>query len=131
MSIRYGTKAQLLLYPPSGTEIVYAVDTRETGFIFEYEDIIVWDAIGNEIPSNGIQGQVLKKNWGLENSFIWSYLNLAELGDVDDTLSPNEGDVLVYESGEWTSKTGASGTFTTTDSKTVTVSNGIITSITI
>ena len=40
------------------------------------------------------------------------------------------GDLLQWDGSQWISVSGASGSFTTVDSKTVTVTNGIITAIT-
>tara|TARA_R110002124_G_scaffold204511_1_gene370913 strand:+ start:11748 stop:12233 length:486 start_codon:yes stop_codon:yes gene_type:complete len=56
--------------------------------------------------------------------------HLSRLQDVD-APAPTDGDLLSYDatSGKWVPVSGASGSFTTVDSKTVTVSNGIITAI--
>lgn len=51
-----------------------------------------------------------------------------DLADTNiGTLST--GDMLQWDGSDWISVSGASGTFTSNDSKTITVSNGIIVSI--
>lgn len=79
-------------------------------------------------------------------------LDLDDLGDVTLTIPPADGDILIYDAGTqmWVNgqiaaganisvtvsagvitiaTVGASGSFTTVDGKTVTVSDGVITSI--
>lgn len=54
--------------------------------------------------------------------------NFDDLADTNiGTLST--GDMLQWDGSDWISVSGASGTFTSNDSKTITVSNGIIVSI--
>jgi hypothetical protein len=55
---------------------------------------------------------------------------LGHLQDVEIT-SVSDGDLLQYNSANsrWENVSGATGTFTTTDGKTVTVTNGVVTSI--
>ena len=54
--------------------------------------------------------------------------NFDDLADTNiGTLST--GDLLQWDGSQWVSVSGASGSFSTTDSKTVTVTNGIITAI--
>lgn len=54
---------------------------------------------------------------------------LTDISNIQGT--PSEGDLLKYSNGKWTPFKGDSGTFVTSDSKTVVVENGIITSITL
>ena len=62
---------------------------------------------------------------------------MAEMIDdfeIDDLASTDltglsTGDLMKWDGTNWVPVTGASGTFTTNDSKTVTVTNGVITSI--
>ena len=55
--------------------------------------------------------------------------NFDDLADTNiGTLA--SGDLLQWDGSQWISVSGASGSFTTVDSKTVTVTNGIITAIT-
>lgn len=53
---------------------------------------------------------------------------LQTLGDVDLTGAVT-GDVLSYDGDKWVPVTGATGTFLSSDAKTITVTNGIITNI--
>ena len=48
--------------------------------------------------------------------------------DLADTSigTPSEGDMLRWDGSNWVSVSGATGSFTTSDSKTVTVSHGLI-----
>ena len=55
--------------------------------------------------------------------------NFDDLADTNiGTLA--SGDLLQWDGSQWICVSGASGSFTTVDSKTVTVTNGIITAIT-
>ena len=54
--------------------------------------------------------------------------------DIDDLASTDltglsTGDLMKWDGTNWVPVTGATGTFTSNDSKTVTVTNGVITSI--
>lgn len=74
-----------------------------------------------------------RKISAFENLFDYvDDLSLSE--SINDALisAPSDGDLLSYSSAEskWVNISGASGTFTSADAKTVTVSNGIITNIT-
>jgi hypothetical protein len=62
------------------------------------------------------------------NSLITTFKGLTDVS-ISDTLA--NGDLLKWNAtlGKWENVAGASGTFTTVDSKTVTVTNGIITNI--
>ena len=72
--------------------------------------------------SSGSSGSIFSRRTG-EHS-------LGELQDVDLT-GLADGDLLQWDStsGTWQVITGASGSFTTADAKTVTVTNGVITAI--
>ena len=55
--------------------------------------------------------------------------------DIDDLASTDlsglsTGDLMKWDGSNWVPVSGASGSFTTSDSKTVTVTNGLITAIT-
>ena len=87
-----------------------------------------------ELPPLGyLEGDekiVVEKN-GVTYSSPTSYISLANLGDVDASTATDK-DVLIWNNGTGkfeTGVTGVSGTFTAQSGETITVTNGIVTSI--
>jgi len=90
--------------------------------------------------NNGTDDSVLVLSYTTDNgtTYTTKKIRLADLiddfnfDDLADTDigTPSTGDMLKWDGTNWVSFTGSTGSFTSNDSKTVTVTNGIITDIT-
>ena len=116
MSVRKDTKENILLNPPIKDELAYATDTNEMVYINPWTEELMFDNLGNEIPSNGIELEVLTKDAGLDNKFIWKSIDHDELVNYVDNehidWTVDQGDLNIHQSNytviDWTVDQGAS-----------------------
>ena len=102
MTLRKDTKENILLNPPTTEEdLTYATDTNELIYINPLTGLIIYETQGNEIPSDGVELQILAKGNGLDNHFVWTDANF-------DLSHSDLKDIVVNEHIDWTNDQGDS-----------------------